>query len=61
MEDQVKNMGQTAGQGKGNVKEQPYRISGIVSEFPEEYRECIQERLEEVETALDNFILSLVF
>lgn len=61
MENQVKDMGQTVGQEKEKTGEQEYQISEIVSEFPEEYRQCIQERLEEVETAFDNFILSLVF
>lgn len=38
-----------------------FRVSNIVSEYPAAYQQCVKGRLDEVETALDNFILSLVF
>lgn len=42
-------------------KEIEFQIEEIAKEFPEAYQECVERNLNATETALNNYILSLVF
>lgn len=42
-------------------KDKEFNIEEIVQEFPEAYQECVERNLNATETALNNYILSLVF
>lgn len=42
-------------------KEKGFQIEEIVKEFPDAYQECVERNLNATETALNNYILSLVF